>query len=64
MVDLDVEENDLHTEWYLTGRKNQLLQELADSLGDVEMYRIARELKQVMKELNKLLENKINKQKE
>lgn len=35
-------------------QKNQLLQELANSLGDVEMYRIARELKQVIQELEAL----------
>lgn len=54
MVDLGVTEKDFHTEWYLTGRKNQLLQELAKSLGDVEMYKIARELRSVMRELNNL----------
>lgn len=35
-------------------QKNQLLQELANSLGDIEMYRIARELKQVIQELEAL----------
>lgn len=51
MVDLGVTEKDFHTKWYLTGRKNDLLKELADSVGDVEMYKVARELKKVMKEL-------------
>lgn len=58
MVDLysafGVTEKVLHTKWYLTGRKNQLLQELTESLGDVEMYRVARKLKAVMKELYSL----------
>ena len=49
-----ITEKDFHTEWYLTGRKNQLLQELAESLGDVEMYKVARELKKVIQELNSL----------
>ena len=31
MVDLGVTEKDFHTKWYLTGRKNDLLKELADS---------------------------------
>ena len=54
MVDLGVTEKDFHTRWYLTGRKNQLLQELAESLSDVEMYKVARELRKVIKELNNL----------
>ena len=54
MIDLGIAEKDFHTEWYLTGRKNQLLQELAESLGDVEMYKVARELKKVIQELNSL----------
>ena len=54
MIDLGITEKDFHTKWYLTGRKNQLLQELAESLGDVEMYKVARELKKVIQELNSL----------
>ena len=34
--------------------KNKLLNALANSLGDVEMYEIARELKKVVKELEEL----------
>lgn len=58
MIDLGITEKDFHTEWYLTGRKNQLLQELAESLGDVEMYKVARELRKVMQELNNLTDTK------
>ena len=54
MIDLGITEKDFHTEWYLTGRKNQLLQELAESFGDVEMCKVARELKKVIQELNSL----------
>ena len=56
MVDLGLTDKDFHSKWYLTGRKNQLLKELAESLGDVEMYKVARELKKVMQELNSLTE--------
>ena len=51
MVDLGLTEKDFHTKWYLTGRKNQLLKDLSKTLGDVEMYKVARELKKVVKEL-------------
>lgn len=51
MIDLGIKEQDFHTEWYLTRRRNQLLNDLANTLGDVEMYMIARELRQVVKEL-------------
>ena len=51
MVDLDITEKDLHTEWYLTGRKNQLLKELSECVGDKEILAVARELKKVVSEL-------------
>ena len=51
MIDLGITEEDFHTKWYLTGRKNDLLKQLSQSVGDVEMIPIARELKQVMIEL-------------
>ena len=54
MVDLGVTEKDFHTKHYLTGRKNQLLQDLANSVGDAEMHKVARELKKVVKELLEL----------
>lgn len=53
-VVLGLTEKDFHTRWYLTGRKNQLLKELADSLGDTETLKVARELKKVLRELNNL----------
>jgi hypothetical protein len=56
MVDLGITEKDFHTRWYLTGRKNILLQELADSLGDAEMYQVARELRTVVRELKEIEE--------
>ena len=51
MVDLGVTEADFHTKWYLTGRKNELLKELSETLSDVEMYKTTRELRKVMQEL-------------
>lgn len=54
MIDLGITEEDFHTKWYLTGRKNNLLKELRDSLGDREMIPIARELKNVLKELKEI----------
>lgn len=51
MTDLGITENDYHTEWYLTGRKNQLLKELSECVGDKELLEIARELKKVVFEL-------------
>lgn len=51
MVDLEITEEDFHTKWYLTSRKNQLLKELANCVGDMEILVIARELKQVVSEL-------------
>lgn len=58
MVYLEISEEDFHTKWYLTGIKNQLLRELSESLGDIEMIRIARELKKVMQELYSLEDKK------
>ena len=57
-VDLGLTKKDFHTRWYLTWRKNQLLKELADSLGDKETLKVARELKKVMRELNNLPKEK------
>lgn len=54
MIDLGITEEDFHTKWYLTGMKNKLLNELANSVGDVQMYKIARELRQVVKELKEI----------
>lgn len=51
MVDLGITEKDLHTEWCLTGRKNQLLKELSECVGDKEIIVVARELKKVVSEL-------------
>lgn len=51
MVDLSITEKDFHTEWYLTGRKNQLLKELSECIGDKEILIVARELKKVVSEL-------------
>lgn len=51
MVDLGITEKDLHTEWYLIGRKNQLLKELSECVGDKEILMVARELKKVVSEL-------------
>lgn len=51
MVDLGITEKDLHTEWYLTGRKNQLLKELSECVGDKEILAVARKLKKVVSEL-------------
>lgn len=51
MVDLGITENDFHTEWYLKGRKNQLLKELSECVGDKEILVVARELKKVISEL-------------
>lgn len=51
MVDLGITEKDFHTEWYLTGRKNQLLKELSECIGDKEILIVARELKKVVSEL-------------
>ena len=51
MVDLGITEEDFHTKWYLTGRKNYLLKEMSESLGDAELLNIARELKKVLIEL-------------
>lgn len=52
MVYWDLSDKEL--KWYLTNRKNQLLQDLTQTLGDVEMVKVARELKQVLQELNTL----------
>ena len=51
MVDLGITEKDFHTEWYLTGRKNQLLKELPECVGDKEIIVVARKLKKVVSEL-------------
>lgn len=52
MVDLGITEKDLHTEFYLTGRKNQLLKELSECVGDKEILVVAKELKKVISELH------------
>ena len=52
MVDLSITEKDLHTEFYLTGRKNQLLKELSECVGDKEILVVAKELKEVIYELH------------
>ena len=51
MVDLGITEEDFHTKRYLTGRKNQLLKELSECVGDKEILIVARELKKVVSEL-------------
>lgn len=51
MVDLSIMEKDFHTKWYLTGRKNQLLKELSECIGDKEILAVARKLKNVIVEL-------------
>lgn len=40
--------------FYWTGRKYELEQQLKNSLDDTEMYQVARELKKVLKELDKV----------
>ena len=54
MVDMGLTKEDFHTEWHLVTRKNHLLEQLANSLGDAEMYPICRELRLVLKELKEV----------
>lgn len=51
MVDFDITEEDFYTKWCLTERKNYLLKEMSENLGDAELLNIARELKKVLIEL-------------
>ena len=46
MVDLGITKEDFHTKWYLTGRKNYLLKEMSESLGDVELLKNSMRIKE------------------